>query len=78
MRPIHQLLQSWSTSRLKAFKLLLMNNDLNEDCFFISLVVNDLVWSKAQADVLMASRSFADSRDVIDKVYSRALLGIDS
>lgn len=51
---------------------------LHEERFFNTRVINDLSQFKAQADVVVANRSTTDLSDVIDKVYSRDLYGIDS
>ena len=49
-----------------------------EDSFFDSDVINDLEQFKRMADVIVANRMTDDIHDVIFKVYSRDLFGVDS
>lgn len=50
---------------------------LTEAKFFHSEVVNDLAKFKNQADVIVANRITDEIRDVVTKIYSRDLFGMD-
>jgi UDPglucose 6-dehydrogenase len=50
---------------------------LIEEKFFNSRVVNDLAQFKYESDVIVANRMTADISDVMGKVYSRDLFGLD-
>jgi UDPglucose 6-dehydrogenase len=62
----------------KGIEVIVYEPALQEEYFLNSRVVNDLNQFKAHTDVIVANRSTADLIDVVDKVYSRDLFGIDS
>ncbi len=65
--------------RIKArgVQVIVFEPALKEATFFHSVVVNDLVRFKADADVIVANRLTQDLGDVMAKVYTRDLFGQD-
>lgn len=63
--------------KAKGIEVIVYEPVLTEEKFFNSEVVNDLTKFKNQADVIVANRITDEIRDVVTKIYSRDLFGMD-
>ena len=63
--------------RLSSIQVIMKRIKAKEFEFFHSKVVNDLAQFKQVAEFIVANHITVDIRDVVDKVYSRDLLGSD-
>ncbi|VEJ20336.1 nucleotide sugar dehydrogenase [Neisseria animaloris] len=64
--------------KAKGIEVIVYEPVLQEEHFFRSPVINDLDEFKRASDVIVANRITEDLNDVLEKVYSRDLSGIDS
>ena len=63
--------------KAKGGKVIVYEPVLNDDEFYHSPVVNNLVEFKVQADVIVANRVTDEVSDVSEKIYTRDLFGGD-
>jgi UDPglucose 6-dehydrogenase len=63
--------------KAKGIEVIIYEPVLKEAEFFHSKVVNDLAEFKRCSDVIVANRITDDIRDVMDKIFSRDLFGMD-
>lgn len=61
----------------KNIKIIIYEPSLTENSFLEAQVINDLNWFKSNSDVIIANRISSEITDVIKKVYTRDLYGVD-
>lgn len=63
--------------KAKGIEVVVYEPTLDEQYFFNSLVEKDLTKFKSECDVIIANRFSTELNDVLDKIYTRDLLGRD-
>ncbi len=53
-------------------KVIVYESVLEEEVFFDSKVVDDLSWFKQEVRIILTNRLISCSKDVLDRVYTRA------
>ena len=63
--------------KAKGIEVVVYEPELHEDKFFESRVETDLNAFKKTADIILANRIIDELEDVVDKVFTRDLSGVD-
>ena len=63
--------------KAKGIEVIVYEPALDDDEFYNSKVINDLEVFKRTANLIIANRRTDELTDVVDKIYTRDLFGID-